>query len=286
MSTNITRRSLGPRELSLVEAWEADRVRVITLDEIQRALGEGTHREAARKMASRLRQKGFLSPVGRGIYAVLPVRSLGVDAPDVAAYLEGLRLRGIDFYIGFDTAAGHYGWYPEAYGRVTIGLKPVSRRALASVDGTYVRIVQTRPDVFADGVLFDTWRGVRLPIATREQTILDIIRRVDLVDGFSGCLAVLKAAGNDSKLNHTRLAGIAQKRGSVRLRKRLGWLGEKAGWVWTAEQLGLLRKDWSPRHRATLGESHAGGQAGFWDNRWKLLINVPEQELVPSVGVA
>jgi predicted transcriptional regulator of viral defense system len=286
MSTNVTRRSLGPRELSLIEAWEADRVRVVTLDAIQQALGEGTKRDAARKMASRLRQKGFLSPIRRGIYAVLPVSTLGVDAPDVAAHLEGLRLRGSEFYIGFDTAAGHYGWYPEASGRVTIGVKPLTHRALASVDGTYIRVVQSPPDVFADGVISDTWRGARLPIATREQAILDIIRRVDLVDGFSGCLAVLKAAGNDPNLDRTRLVGIAQKRRSVRSCKRLGWLGEKAGWVWNDEQLNLLRKDWPPTHRATLGDSHGGGQAGVWDNRWKLLINVPERELVPSVGVA
>jgi predicted transcriptional regulator of viral defense system len=286
MPQDVSRRSLGLRELSLVEAWEADRARVVTLNEIQRALGEGTNRDAARKMASRLRQKGFLSPIGRGIYAVLPVSTLGVDAPDVAAYLEGLRLRGIEFYIGFDTAAGHYGWYPEAYGRVTIGVKPLSRRAVTSVDGTFVRLVQSPPDIFADGVTSDTWRGVRLPIATQEQTILDIVRRVDLVDGFSGCLAVLKAAGMDRKLDRTRLVGIAAKRGSIRLRKRLGWLGERAGWVWSDEQLNLLRKDWPSTHHASLDDSHRGGQAGVWDNRWRLYINVPERELVPSVGVA
>lgn len=277
---------MGPRELSLVETWEADRARVVTLDEIQRTLGEGTNRAAARKMASRLRQKGFLSPIGRGIYAVLPISTLGVDAPDVAAYLEGLRLRGIAFYLGFDTAAGHYGWYPEAYGRVTIGIKPLSRRALASVEGTYVRLVQSPPDVFTDGVTCVIWRGIRLFIATREQTILDVVRRVDLVDGFSGCLAVLKAAGNDPKLDRTQLARIVAKRGSIRLCKRLGWLAERAGWVWTDEQFALLRQGWPATHRATLAESHAGGRGGSWDNRWKLLINVPERELVPAVGVA
>ena len=286
MLPETNRRSLGPRELSLVEAWEADRARVVTLDEIQRALGRGTNRDAARKMASRLRHKGFLSPIGRGLYAVLPVSTLGVDAPDVAAYLEGLRLRGIAFYLGFDTAAGHYGWYPEAYGRVTIGVKPADRRALASVGGTYVRLVRSPPAVFADGVSTDTWRGVRLPIATREQTILDVVRRVDLVDGFSGCLAVLKAAGGDPKLDRTRLVELAAKRDSIRLRKRLGWLGERAGWAWSDGQLAVLRQGWPPTHRATLDASHGGGPRGHWDNRWRLLINVPERELVPSVGVA
>ncbi len=278
-------RSLGPRELALLEAWEADRARVVSLDDIERDMGEGTSRGAARMMASRLRRKGFLSPLGRGIFAVLPISALGVEAPDVGAYLDGLRLRGMEFYVGFDTAAGHFGWYPEAYGRVTIGVPPMTRRSLSSIDGTYVRVVQVSSEVFVDGVVRETWHGVRLAISTREQTVLDVVRKVDLVDGFSGCLGVLKLAAGDSKLNRAKLAELAARRSSVRRRKRLGWLTERAGWTWSPEELDLLRQDWPASHRATLGDSHMSGGAGRWDNRWKLVVNVPEQELVPPLGV-
>lgn len=276
--------SLAPQELMLVEAWEADRKRLVTLDEIQEALGRDATRGRARMVSLRLRRKGFLSPLGRGVYAVIPVSALGVEAPDVAVSLNVLKVRGFDFYLGFDTAAGHYGWYPEAYGRITIGLRNDVRGSLPSLAGTYIRAIKSDSRAFAEGVIEETWRGVRLPISTREQTILDVVRKVDLVDGFSGCLGVLRAAANDRQLSHTRLAESAASRTSVRQRKRLGWLCEQAGWSWSERELDLLRRGWPSSHRATLGETH-GGPAGIWDNRWGLLINISERELRPAVGV-
>src|SRR5207237_1221780 len=85
-------------------------------------------------LRDRLRAKGFLTPLGKGLYALVPVASMGVAAGDVAAYLDGLRRSGVRFYLGFDTAAGHYGWYPEAYGRVTLGVQALTRRALRTLD--------------------------------------------------------------------------------------------------------------------------------------------------------
>lgn len=285
MAKGPARRSLGPQELALVEAWEADRTRVITLDGIQEALGRQTRRGTARMVALRLRNKGFLSSLGRGVYAVLPVNTLGIEAPDVAVYLNALLLRRIRFYIGFDTAAGHYGWYPEAYGRVTIGVPQTARNTLTPLGGTYVRVVRCASTVFVDGVSTETWRGIRIPMSTREQTLLDIVRKAGLVDGFSGCLGVLRAAANARGLDHTRLAQMAAGRTSVRQRKRLGWLSERAGWTWTPEEIDLLRHDWPPSHRATLGDSHSRAAGGSWDSRWGLLVNVPERELVPAGGV-
>ncbi len=102
-------RSLGPRELALLETWEADRRRVVSLDDIE-AQSPGLTRSSVRSLATRLRHKGFLSPVGRGVYAVLPVAAMGIDAPDISTQLEALRRRGLRFYLGFDSAAAHYGW--------------------------------------------------------------------------------------------------------------------------------------------------------------------------------
>jgi hypothetical protein len=66
---------------------------------------------------------------------------------------------------GSASAAGHYGWYPEAYGRVTLGVQALTRRALPTLDGgTFVRTF--RPSVFDIGVVTQAWHGVRLPIST------------------------------------------------------------------------------------------------------------------------
>ncbi|HEV8633458.1 MAG TPA: type IV toxin-antitoxin system AbiEi family antitoxin [Chloroflexota bacterium] len=276
-------RSLSPRELALVEAWEADRRRALTLDDVQRDMGPGTTRHAAAVMAARLRAKGFLTLLGRGLYGLVPVASMGVAAGDVAAYLDGLLQQGVRFYLGFDTAAGHYGWYPEAYGRVTLGAPALLRRALRTLDGsTFVRTFQALPSVFDDGVVTQTWHGVRLPVSTPEQTVLDLIRHPELVDGYPGLLRVLERARERADVH--RLAGIAAEQASVRTQKRLGWLTERAGWTWPEEDRARLVAGWSPNHRATLGDGHGDGPRR-WDERWRLVIDVPERELQPEVGV-
>jgi predicted transcriptional regulator of viral defense system len=283
MTNEYLPRSLGPRELALLESWEADQVRVVTLRDIEAALGgkEG----AARAMAHRLTLKGFLSPVGTATYEVQPISTLGIRAPNVAAYLEGLHRRGVAFYVGFDTAAGYYDWYSEAYGRVTIGIPRSTRPAITSPEGTYVRLVHVPPEVLTHGVGRQAWHGAYLPFSTREQTVLDVVAKSQLVDGISGCLGVLAVAAKDRRVDRTLLAKMAAEWTSLRLRKRLGWLTERAGWEWTEDEVRLLRCGWTETHRATLGESHSRGQKGKWDNRWRLLLNVPESELTPPLAV-
>jgi len=276
-------RSLGARGLALIEQWEADRRRAITLDDIQRDMGPGTTRNAAAVMAARLREKGFLSLLGRGMYALVPVANMGVAASDIAAYLDGLRIRGVRFYLGFDTAAGHYGWYPEAYGRVTLGLDPLTRRTLRVLDdSTYVRTFQVVPQVFEDGVEEQTWKGVRLLISTHEQTVIDLVRHPELVDGYPGLLRVLQRARDTTDVH--RVAELAARRTSTRTQKRLGWLTEHAGWEWSDEGRALLVQAWSPNHRAALDDGR-GKALRRWDDRWRLIINVPESQLHPEVGV-
>jgi len=276
-------RSLSARELALVETWEADRRRVVTLDDIQQ-LSPGLARSSVRAIASRLRRKGFLSPVGRGVYAVLPVAAMGIDAPDASTQIEALRRRGLRFYIGFDSAAAHYGWYSEAYGRVTIGVLSGTVSAKPTSIGTVIRSVRALRFVGPEQIVESRWRDARVPLSRRELTILDVVRRPDLVDGISGCLRVLELADRDGAVDRLQLAQLAS-RSSIRLRKRLGWLTEHAGWKWKPRELRHLRHGWPESHRATLGDSHGGGVSGPWNSRWGLQLNVPERELRAAAGV-
>jgi len=63
---------LSKRELNLRVAWERQNRRLVTLHELREELGS-----VAYNVASRLEHKGILSRVGRGVYAVRPLRSIG-----------------------------------------------------------------------------------------------------------------------------------------------------------------------------------------------------------------
>lgn len=70
----------------------------------------------------------------------------------------------------------------------------------------------------------------------------------------------------------------------MRTQKRLGWLTERDGWTWPDEDRARLVGGWSPNHRAALGDGR-GDAPRRWDERWRLVIDVPAHELVPEVGV-
>ncbi len=277
-------RSLGSRALALLEAWEASNTRLVTSPEIRSEMGADTTAAAARKMTSRLRQKGFLQAVGRGVYAVQPLAWMGTRAGDAAASVAGLSGRGVKFYVGFDTAAGHYGWNPEGYGVVTVGIPTGTRARMPEVEGVRIRAVTVPASTFSLGILTERWRGQVVPMSSRELTCVDAVSRANLVGGYPACLRLLSRARLDDRVVLHLVAEIAAARMSTRLRKRLGWLTERAGWKWSGADLELLRSGWSKNHRVMLASSRQGPQ-GHWDARWELIVNVPDDQLEAEVGI-
>jgi predicted transcriptional regulator of viral defense system len=277
-------RALGTKALALLERWEADGTRVVSLRDVRDLLGHAASTEAADQMVRRLRQARFLQRVGRGLYAVLPLAWMGEGAPDAVVVLAGIQKRGSAFFVAFDTAAGHYGWHPETYGVVTIATPRGRRIRPREVEGTRIRTVTVDAATFMDGVSSVRWRGVLVPMSNRNRTVVDAIARVDLIGGYAAVLRLLARAAKDPKLDPLELARLCRGRASVRLQKRLGYLAERAGWTWPDAALALLREGWSPKHRTTLDDPRRS-QRGHWDSRWQLSVNVAESQLHPESGI-
>jgi predicted transcriptional regulator of viral defense system len=247
-------------------------------------MGPDTTEAAAKWMTYSLRHKGFLETVGRGVYAVQPLSWMGNKAVDVAASVAALSNRRVTYYVGFDTAAGHYGWNPDSYGVITVAVPSGSYVRMPDVEGTRVRAVAVPQRTFSLGVRTETWRGQVVPMSSRELTVVDAVSRVRLVGGYPGCLRLLARARADNQLDAHDVAQLAVARKNTRLLKRLGWLTERAGWTWSDSDVALLRSGWSKNHRVTLADRRAGSP-GRWDSRWELIINVDDDQLKPEVGV-
>jgi|SRR5579859_2407945 len=276
-------RALGPKALSLLERWEADGIRVVSIKEVRERLGSGVSPQAAAQMVRRLRDAGFLRRVGRGVYAVQPLAWMGESASDVAAVLAAISKRGARFFVGFDTAAGHYGWHPETYGVVTIGVPRGARIRPVEAEGTHIRTVIVEASTFNEGVSATRWRDVVLPFSDRNRTVVDAVAKVDIIGGYSQLIRLLARAAKDSKVDQVAVAELCARRRSVRLQKRLGFLCERARWSWSEPALSLLRSGWPSSHRAVLDS--ARGREGHWDSNWGLVVNVPDALLHAEAGV-
>jgi predicted transcriptional regulator of viral defense system len=234
-------------------------------------------------MVRRLSDAGFIKRVGRGLYAVQPVAWKGEGAPDVAVVLAAISKRGGRFFVGFDTAAGSYGWHPDTYGVVTVAVPRGSRLRPGTVEGTHIRMVTVDDSTFIEGVATVRWRDVRLPMSDRNRTVVDAVSKVDVIGGYPDVLRLLARAARDPKVDQAAIAEVCTHRGSVRLQKRLGFLCERAGWSWSEPAASLLRAGWPSSHRAVLDARTRGG--GHWDSRWGLLVNVSEKLLHVEAAV-
>lgn len=276
-------RSLGPKALSLLERWEAEGTRVVSLAEIRDRLGPGVSGQAAIQTVRRLREAGFLQPVGRGQYAVQPLAWMGEAAPDVAVALAAISKRGGRFFVGFDTAAAHYGWHPETYGVVAIGVPRGARVRAMRVEGTHIRSITVDVATFDEGVTTARWRDVDLPFSDRNRTVVDAVSKVDVMGGYNELMRSLARAAKDPKVDQVSVAELCVHRRSIRLQKRLGFLCERAGWAWTEPALALLRSGWPRSHRAILQTGRR--QEGDWDSKWGLVVNTPQAWLEVEAGV-
>ena len=277
-------RTLGPKALFLLERWEAEGTRVVSIGEIRERLDAGTSPGAAWQIVRRLSDGGFIKRVGRGLYAVQPVAWMGEGAPDVAVVLAAISKRGGRFFIGFDTAAGSYGWHPDTYGVVTVAVPRGSRLRPGTVEGTHIRTVTVDDSTFAEGVATVRWREVRLPMSDRNRTVVDAVTKVDLIGGYPDMVRLLARAGKDPKVDQVAIAEFCARRRSVRLQKRLGFLCERAGWTWSEPAISLLRTAWPSSHRAVLNTARRR-DGGRWDSRWGLLVNVPDELLHVEAGI-
>jgi predicted transcriptional regulator of viral defense system len=70
---NHTGPGLSPRELALLAEWELEGVDRVEPADVAERVGP----DAARKVLARLARKGALERVGRGVYAVKPLRAVG-----------------------------------------------------------------------------------------------------------------------------------------------------------------------------------------------------------------
>jgi predicted transcriptional regulator of viral defense system len=192
--------------------------------------------------------------------------------------------RGGRFFVGFDTAAGHLGWHPEAYGVVTIAMPRHGRVRPGQVEGSAIRTITVDDSTFTHGVTTVRWRDVQVPMSDRNRTVLDAVSRVDLIGGYPALLRLLERAGKDPRVDQSAVAALCLERGSVRLQKRLGFLSERAGWQWSQPALETLRR-WPSTHRTTL-DNPRDRPRGHWDSRWQLVVNVPDNQLLPERGIS
>ena len=272
-------RSLSTQESKVVLALTEQRKRETTRAEIIALLG-GTAKAADHVIES-LRRKGWLERATWGEYLLVPPEQ-GPDALGDSNLLARASRIADPYYIGFATAATHYGLTTQ-HRNIIFVVTPVRLRA-REVGASRVRIVNPSEKKFFGFEPVDVL-GYTVMISDREKTTIDCIDRTELAGGVGEAATILTTASR--RIEWAKAGDYLQRIDSGALARRFGWLVDHVKADMPSEIRQRLMRLASRSGRARLGppHHHTVQDAMGYDKTWRIFVNVTPEELHGSAGL-
>jgi predicted transcriptional regulator of viral defense system len=269
MTQNLPSRSLSESESRLLSGLAAADHSIFSLQDAQ-LLAAGTGCANVARMLHRLAAKGWLQRLERGKYRLIPLEA-GPNAQWAShEYLVAAALVR-PYYLAYGTAL-HYCGYTDRQPR-PVWIATTRRKRPTTIDGVAYRFVTLTERKFFG---YTSVQLLQRPVSVAE-------REKAIVDGFDHpeyCGGVLEPAkglwfGID-ELDLDRLAAFSQQLGNRSAVRRLGfWLEQ----LELADEA-LLKRLQMPADRNYARLDPTGLDTGPMDRRWRLRINIPENQLL------
>lgn len=261
-------RTLSERESYLLSSLSAAGQTVFSVEDARAILGGPD--AGVRKLLHHLSRKRWVRRLERGRYLLLPLAA-GPE-PQWAEHEYVIAASLVEpYYLAYATALSYYGYTERPLNPVFIAT--TRRKHPMAVDGVTYRFVTQPPHKFFGSIAI-TLLDQTVQMAEREKAIADGLDRADLVGG------VLEAAKGlwfgSRELDWERLVSYTLRLESPAAARRLGF------WL---ELLGLGDERLLPRLEVGRGHSYAlldpsGPEQGPRNPRWRLILNIPEHQLL------
>ena len=273
-------RSLSPQESRVVLVLREGGRQGVAREEIMALLGASP--KAVDNIIESLRRKGWLERASWGKYLLIPPEH-GAQALGNSNLLAQASLITERYYIGYGTAAAHYGLTTQ-YRSVIFLVTPEHVRP-RRVGDAQVRVVNPSESKFFGFGPVDVL-GYTVMMSDREKTAIDCVDRPSLAGGVGEVAMILATASR--RLDWNKAADYLKRIESGALVRRFGWLADHVKSEippGVREQLLTLS---GRSTRAWLGPSPGSKKlhdAIGYDETWRLFVNVPREELHGSAGL-
>ena len=272
-------RTLSPQESRVVLALAEQKRREVGRPEIINLLGVSA--KAADNVIESLRRKGWLERASWGEYLVIPPDE-GPDATGETNLLALASRIADPYYIGYGSAAGHYGLTTQ-HRRVIVVVTPAHLRGRRVGEGR-VRVVNPKPAKFFGFAPVDVL-GYKIMMSDREKTAIDCIDRPSLAGGEGEAVQILANASR--RFDWMKAAEYVSRIDSTALVRRFGWAMDhvKADMPADVREKLLQLAARGPRTWMGPNPSRKVQDAIGYDRTWRLFVNVSSEELRESSGL-
>lgn len=253
--------------------WEVGRQEIIEL--------LGASEKAADNVIESLRQKGWLERASWGKYVVIPPK----EGPDALGETNLLALasRVADpYYIGYGSAAGHYGLTTQ-HRRVIYVVTPVRARERRVGEGR-VRVINPTTVKFFGFAPVDVF-GFKVMMSDREKTAIDCIDRPALAGGVGEAASILATASR--RMDWAKALEYLERIDSTALVRRFGWVTEHVKAVMPTDLRDRLLLLAARGPRTWMGPNPTAKvrDAIGYDKTWRLFVNATREEFGESAGL-
>ncbi len=281
MTIEFATRSLSPQESRVILGLTERGRREATRAEIVQLLGVSP--KAADHVIESLRRKRWLERATWGRYLVVPPEQ-GPEALGDSNLLALASRIADPYYIGFGTAAAHYGLTTQH--RNVIFLVTPARLRKRTVGGSRVRIV-TQAASKSFGFEPVDVLGYKVMMSDREKTAIDCIDHPELAGGVGEAATILATASR--RFDWIKAADYLERIGSGALVRRFGWLADHVKADLSPDLRARLHTLAAPSRKTWWGSDPARARAvtgaiGF-DETWRVFVNVTAKELHDSAGL-
>lgn len=272
------RRTLSTLGAKLILHLEWEEQNVVTAEEVMLILDCSYDR--ARQVIHRLVRDGWLAPITRGKYELIPARRGQHAFADPNPLFVG-SLLVTPYYFSYATAAFYHALSSQASATVYVATTAQPWKRVVAVRGTEYRLVHQGPERFFGAAEVDAY-GTAVMMASPEKTILDCLERPAHAGGLPEVAAMLWR-GKD-RVDWQLVGDYALRFRSHSLVQRLGYLVDLLDIGIGAEARERIRCGVGTGTRY-LGHLGRWGKGGEYNATWRIVDNLPRDELLSEIQV-
>lgn len=264
---NKTRQYLNPRETEVIARLSYEKVSLITLQQFDKYFG--FPKSVREKVIFRLKKKGILNTVKKGVYFYSPLES-GPAGSNINEFLvPPVFFPKQNYYIGYSTMYNYYGFTDQIFQMMHILNTSLQREKLiGGVQFKMTKISKSR----MYGLEKMTIRNTGVSVSDRERTLVDLIYFPEPVGGLQKAFEILKEQVRAKKTDTAKFIKYAARFPNPTLRKRIGFILEQAGMK--DRELEPLLKTIRESSLVTLYPSKS--RAGRINKKWKVIENASQ----------
>lgn len=266
MKNNTMDRYLGPKETEVIARLAYEKASLITKEQFDRWFGFD---EALRKQVIfRLKKKGILTAIKRGIYFYSPLES-GPAGSNINEFLiPPVFFPKGNYYVGYSTMYNYYGFTDQLFQVMYILNTSLQKeKAIGNMRFKMIKISQKR----MYGLEKIRIKDAEVIVSDVERTLVDLIYFSEPVGGMKKAFEILKEQIKSRKTDTAKLIRYALKFPDTATIKRVGFILETTGL--TDRKLAPLLKVVKKTSLINLYPSKS--RKGKINRKWMVIENAP-----------